>query len=167
MKHNRMYQVWLDRVLDDSISEGHIQQFKNAVWPRASDGPHSDGGRKMNMTREEAAAIVAAFRRRVAKDGGPLVEGGQAEKGRQYLQRHAKRLGLPTDINYLEITHFRLAGVHVVDQNQWRMTTAPVYEAYWPDGRVLRYWVGPWTARTYGRSHIPAGAFKFKEAKAA
>jgi hypothetical protein len=161
MKHNRMFPVWMERVQGDEIAEAHIAQFKNRIFIQAHNG-QSTGGYGMKLTDAEARQIATTFKRRVAVDGGPLVTAEQCEKGRTYLARYAKRLGLRTDVDYTAITHFRFAGVHVVDENQWRTITAPVYVAYWDDGLELRYWCGPWTARMSDKT-IPGIGFKYRQ----
>jgi hypothetical protein len=149
---SRMYPVWLERVQADVISEGHIRQFRLAVYPRAYG--YGTGGHRLTLTTDEASEIVQAFRRRVSDDGGPLVTDEQADKGRRYLARYADRLGLPLDVSYRNIDRFRFEAVHHDREgdDRWRMSTAPIYRAFWDDGTQLVYWCTPWTARAYGNN---------------
>lgn len=152
---SRMYRPWLERVTAPVMSEGHIRQFRLAIYPRAFGYPA--GGHDLTLTDDEVRRIVAAFRERVKDDGGPLVTEQQAEKGRRWLAYDPKRYGLPVDVDYRDITHFRFEAVHhdVEGDSHWRMSTAPIYRAFWENGDQLTYWCTPWTARAYGNNPDP------------
>jgi hypothetical protein len=150
---SRMYRPWLERVTGPVMTEGHIRQFRHAIVPLAHDYPA--GGQQLTMTYDEASDIVEAFKARVRVDGGPLVTEEQAEKGRRWLTGQQRRLGLP-DVDYGNIDRFRFEAVHIDwEGTNYRMSTAPVYRAFWLDGTEFVYWATPWTARAYGNNPDP------------
>lgn len=142
----KMLTTWLERVEAHEIRESHITQLKNAVASRA-DG-WGWGGMPTNLTEAEARQIMLAFRQRVARDGGPLVTESQADKGRDWIAKYGKRLGIREEYR-TGITHFRLRGIRKIPPQfpGGRPGFAPIYRAYYADGRTMTYSPTPWTAR--------------------
>lgn len=142
----RINNVWIDRI-DNHQRWGHgiIRQWANAVYPLGMYA--ATGGHPTNLTQDEAYELVCRFNTRVEKiDGGPLVWPERAEKGREWLATKGVRFGLPRDVDYHAISHFRLEDVATVDESRWRIVCSPYYRAFWPDGRELAYYATPWQA---------------------
>jgi hypothetical protein len=150
--------TWLERVEAPEMPESIVRQFKNAVAARAEGD--SFGGMPTKITEADAKRIMLAFRLRVARDGGPLVTEAQADKGREWIARYGKRLGILEEYR-TGITHFRLRGIRVIPHPTYefgRKSFAPIYRAYYADGRTMTYSPTPWTARD------KAVAFTYQEA---
>lgn len=142
----RIYKVWVDRIDNDQRwGYGIIRQWVNAVYPLGAYG-HA-GGHRTNLDGDEALDLLERFAGRVRLiDGGPMVTPGQAEIGRNWLASKGVRFGLPRDVDYHAISHFRLEGVATVSETRWRVQCAPEYRAFWLDGRELAYHATPWQA---------------------
>lgn len=155
---SKMLTTWLERVEAHEIRESHITQLKNAIASRA-DG-WKWGGQRTNITEAEAKRIMLTLRIRVARDGGPLVTEAQAQKGRDWIMAHGKRMGVREEYR-TGITHFRLRGIRKIPHPipGGRPGFAPIYRAYYADGRRMTYSPTPRTARekspsfTYDESH--------------
>lgn len=143
---SRIYKVWCDRIdNDERWGYGIIRQWTNAVYPLGEYGHR--GGHRTNLTEDEALDLLERFEVRVDRiDGGPLVYPEQAEIGRNWLASKGVRFGLPRDVDYHAISHFRLEGVATVYETRWSVQCAPEYRAFWLDGRELAYHATPWQA---------------------
>ena len=141
MARKTIFEVWLDRVLAPELTYGQIRQLYTGIYPRSIG--YENAGHKSNLTSRDAQAILDALKARIKRDGGPLVTEAQAKVGRQWLCGMAKRLGIG-DADYHSITHFRLVGFQWYNENRYRARVAPTYEAFFPNGQVLRYTALPW-----------------------
>jgi hypothetical protein len=137
--------TWLERVTGEVIQEGHIRQFRLAVYPLAHG--YEPRGAKTNLTVEDAEIIVAAFEARA--DGGPKVTAEQADKGTRWLHTTGKRLGLPERFTTEWPMHYRLTEVECVDvDDRWNEAWyMPRYTAFYPDGTTLSYRCYSWMSR--------------------
>ena len=154
---SKIYKTWCERIEAPEMSGGLIRQFRQTIAGAVLCNDMMSG-HSSALTYEERADLWNRFQVRVRRDGGPLVTPTQAEQGRIWLDRYAKRCGLPTDrfvvgmpaaepVDYRHIARFRFVDVLVVRNNGYRCETAPVYECEW-DGQAerLRYAPTPWQA---------------------
>lgn len=133
--------VWMERVTAEVWEPGVIRQYCTAVMPRSMG--YEFGGHRMKMTASEAQDIVEAFDARVERDGGPLVTPEQANIGIRWLNGQWRRFGMPY-LNYSTIDFFRFRDALVFDETAFRAVVGPQYDAYFLDGRVLRYAPTSW-----------------------
>lgn len=76
------------------LSKGQIQMLYNTVYPLAQFGER--WGRQTALTQEEAVGLVTMIET-AAVDDGLSITPEQTEQGRRWLQKYAKRYGLPFD----------------------------------------------------------------------
>lgn len=138
---SKAFKVWMGRVEAPELTRGQIRQFCAAIVPRSMG--YEFGGHRTALSSQDCQDIVEAFDSRAERDGGPLVTSEQAEIGRRWLIGQWKRAGMP-DLDYSTITCFRFVNGLVVDENRYRATVVPQYDAVFPDGRVLRYAPTSW-----------------------
>ena len=140
-----MKRTWLERVTAPVITEGHIRQFRLAVWPMSFGFLPS--GAKTNMTEADALEIVETFTDRVRNvDGGPKVTNEQADKGTRWLHSTGKRYGIPERFQREWPLFYRFEGCHLIwEDHSWNHAWyAPIYVAHYADGTTLRYAPGSW-----------------------
>lgn len=151
----RSYRTWRDRLTEPIWGEGWIRQWRHAIWPISYAGDiNAAGGHAIRIDLHEAHDLVERFERRAAAGTAPLVTEEQAEKGRQWLARYARRLGVegplpnvgpPLELpDFNGIDHFRFVDVAIYRETQWRIDTMSVYRAVWPDGLTFTYNAAAW-----------------------
>lgn len=144
MSTKRIVRIWRDRIDNDEVWEhAKIRQWCKAIY--ALSVHDMAGGFRTALDQTEAAELCDRFNAKYpGRNDGPLVTEQQAAIGRHWLETKGVRFGLQRDGGYNSISHFRFVDVQTLDVNNYRAVTTPVYVAFWPDGRVLRYWATPW-----------------------
>lgn len=140
----RIVRIWRERIDNEPVWEhAKIRQFCKAIWAfSVHDMP---GGFRTALDQHEAAELCDRFNAKYpGRDDGPLVTEAQAKIGRHWLANTGVRLGADRSVDYEAITHFRFVDVQTASITHWRADVTPVYVAFWPDGRTLRYWATPW-----------------------
>lgn len=140
--------TWNARLDTGTLTKGQIGQVVQAIYPMAAG--YSPGGKRTNLTESEAEAIYTRI-----EQGDIRVTEEQARQGRDWLSRYWKRLHMP-EMDYATITHFRFAGAECSGYR----TFAPIYWAYFPDGRVLAYIPTAWQSQAWnGAPDLPTWWF--------
>lgn len=132
---------WLERIDAPEITRGMILQLQTCILPRAMG--YERAGRPLSLDARECEVVLGWLEKRVNEDGGPKVTEKQAKFGRHWCATTGVKQGMPK-VDYDAIECFRLADVIAVDENTYRAICAPVYDAYFTDGSVLRYHTLAW-----------------------
>lgn len=122
--------AWRERLASGTFTKSQVQQWCNAVVPRASG--YTIGGRATNLTAEEAGELLDLF-----PAAGVAITDEHAEQGMDWAARNGKRLGLPASYVAACREHrvtYRFLGAAEIDANRWRMQTVPKYAACYSDG---------------------------------
>jgi hypothetical protein len=155
----KIFNTWCERIDAPEMSKSHIRQFKDAIALPALAGVDPSGA-KTSLLDHERRELWHRFAERVSREGGPLVTEAQADQGREWLHRYAKRIGMPITFNwsagehidYLAIRCFRFVDVEVCGTRVMPFAL-PTYECDWGDGVArLRYTPAPWQSQMSDRA---------------
>lgn len=146
------FRRWRPRMVEPVWEKGWIDQWHHSIWRQANG--FEPGGKRTNLTDDEAAELQVMFRVRVAAGTAPRVTDKQAQQGRDWLVKNKRRLKLP-DLDYATITHFQFVGVDGGYRDSYNgrdyAYAAPIYLGHLPDGTKIRYSMNSWQS---GDKHV-------------
>jgi hypothetical protein len=137
-RHTSGFKTWRTRIASGRITHAQAVQFCHAIQSRA-DG-YTSGGKSTNVATEEARELVDLLL------VNPLVvDAAASERGRQWLAKNEKRLGLP-HLAWGDIVRFTFREAYDHGSTTYRGNYGPTYRAEWADGSAFEYAPTAWQA---------------------
>lgn len=150
----KAYRTWRQRLAAPTIEHGSVIQLCRNIYPGTKGAARH--GRNTTLEDWECTQLIDQLTARIAEDHGPRATEQNEQRGRDWLNEYARRLGLPpaSELRYLDIVEMRLNGFYVYDEvhDRWgyRVEAAPIWRALFPDGTVLRYAPTAWQSSLSG-----------------
>lgn len=163
----RLYKTWCER-FNTGVTNAQAVRFCKGPFLQAIGEQTMRG--HTSMTTDECRSLLARVQMGVPVAGQSNsvgFNGDDAERGRQWLARNAKRFGFP-QLAWDTITHFTFVNVHIHDRSPhgYWIDARPVYRAHFPDGSTFDYSPSPWQAgMTAARRRAKPVTWKYHPAR--
>ena len=144
MTQSRAFMEWARRLESGTFTHSQCRQWCRVVIPTSRGEEHYS---RSSLTRPECTELRTRMR---IRHGVGITE-EHAAKGRDWIRKNARRLGIAPEIAE-NIAGFRFLGDGYDIGNRFRSYYVPVWRLRTTDGREFDYAAPPWQARAGAES---------------